>query len=102
MDTLEPNESGWWYKVSDPIRFRECKTCSKRIREDVQTGHETINIRSWPKCPIGKPKHEHSTRRKQYGSTQEAKDKIREVRRSLRLSTQILPEKVYCDLDEDE
>ena len=30
------------------------------------------------------------------------KDKIMEVRRSLRLSTQVLPEKVYCELDEDE
>ncbi len=101
MDTLEPNESGWWYKVSDPIRFRECKACSKRIGEDVQTGHKTINIGSWPKCPVGKPKHEHSTRRKQCGDVQEVKDKIREVRRSLRLNTQVLPENVYCELDEE-
>ena len=102
IDTLEPNESGWWYKVSDPIRFRECKSCSKRIGEDVQTGHKTINIGSCPKCPIGKPKHEHSTLRKKYGSAQTTKDKIRESRRSLRLSTQTLPEKVHCELDEDE
>ncbi len=44
MDTLEPNESGWWYKVSDPIRFRECKARAKRIGVDVQTGHKTLNI----------------------------------------------------------
>ena len=43
MDTLGPNESGWWYRVSDPIRFRECKACRKRIGEDVQTGHKTLD-----------------------------------------------------------
>ena len=25
-DTLDPDELGWWYSVSEPIRFRECKS----------------------------------------------------------------------------
>ena len=102
MDTLEPNESGWWYKVSDPIRFRECKACAKRIGEDVQTGQKMLHIGGCPKCPVGLPKHEHSTRKKKCGKTQATKGKTMEVRRSLRLSTQALPENLYCELDEDE
>ena len=80
MDILEPNESGWWYKVSDPIRFRECKVCSQRMGEDVQTGHKKIDIGGCPKCPVGKPKHEHSTHKKEYGNTQAVKDKVMEIR----------------------
>ena len=52
MDTLEPNESGWWYKVCDPIRFRECEACTKRIGEDVQTVHKMPDSGVCPKCPI--------------------------------------------------
>jgi hypothetical protein len=101
MNTLEPNESGWWYKVSDPIRFRECKACTKRIGEDVQTGHKMPDTGICPKCPIKKPQHPHSTRKKQGGIKQVVTDKIVDVRRSLRLSTQVLPENIYCELDED-
>jgi hypothetical protein len=101
MDTLEPNESGWWYKVSDPIRFRECKACTKRIGEDVQTGHKTLDTGVCPKCPIRKPQHGHPTRKRQGGNKQAVTDKIVGVRRSLRLSTQVLSENVYCELDED-
>ena len=47
-----------------------------------------------PKCPIRKPPH--STHKKQGGNKQ-----VVGVRRSLRLSTQVFPENVYCELDED-
>ena len=102
MDTLDPNELGWWYKVSDPIRFKVCKACVTRIREDVQTGHQTLNIRGCPKCPVGRSKRIHPTSRKQHGGAQTVKDKITEVRRSLRLITQTLSGNVYCEIDEDE
>ena len=101
MDTLGPNESGWWYRVSDSIRFRECKVCRKRIGEDVQTGHKTIDTGVYPKCPIRKPQQERSTIKKQSGNKQVATDKTVGTRRSLHLSTQVLPENVYCELDED-
>jgi hypothetical protein len=29
IDTLNPDELGWWYRVSEPIRFRECKPVGK-------------------------------------------------------------------------
>ena len=105
MDTLGPNESGWWYRVSDPIRFREYKACRKRIGEDVQTRYKTLDTGVsqgvCPKCPIRKPQQEHSTRKNQSGNKQVGTDKIVGTRRSLRLSTQVLPENVYCELDED-
>ena len=88
-------------KVSDPIRFRECKACTKRIGEDVQTGHKTLDTGVCPKCPIRKPQHGHPTRKRQGGNKQAVTDKIIGVRRSLRLSTQVLPENIYCELDED-
>ena len=55
-DTLDPDELGWWYRVSEPIRFRECKACRKRIGEDMPAKH-----RGCPKCPVDKLKHATST-----------------------------------------
>ena len=55
-DTLDPGELGWWYRVSEPIRFRECKACRKRIGEDMPAKH-----RGCPKCPVDKLKHATST-----------------------------------------
>ncbi len=101
MDTLGPDESGWWYRVSDSIRFRECKAFRKRIGEDVQTGHKMLDTGVCPKCPIRKPQQERSTNKKQSGDDQVATDKTVGTRRSLRLSTQVLPENVYCEMDED-
>ena len=34
MDTLAPQELGWWYTVSDDISFQECRTCEKRSGKD--------------------------------------------------------------------
>jgi hypothetical protein len=50
VDTLDLGELGWWYRVLDPIRFRECKTCGKRIGEDMSDKHKGC-----PKCPVGGP-----------------------------------------------
>jgi hypothetical protein len=52
VDTLDPDELGWWYRVSEPIRFKECKTCGKRIGEDMSANH-----RGCSKCPVGKINH---------------------------------------------
>ena len=52
VDTLDPDELGWWYRVSEPIRFKECKACGKRIGEDMPAKH-----RGCLKCPVGKFKH---------------------------------------------
>ena len=56
VDTLDPDELGWWYRVSEPIRFRECKACGKRIGEDMPVKH-----RGCSKCPVDKLKHTTST-----------------------------------------
>jgi hypothetical protein len=93
---LDPNEPGWWNKISDPIRFRECKTCVKRIGEDVQTGLIMPRIGRCPDYPVRLPNREYSNHKKQCGSTQTTKGK------SIRLRTQVLTENLYCELDEDE
>ncbi len=56
IDTLDPDEFGWWYRVSEPIHFRECKDCGKRIGEDMPVKH-----RGCSKCPVDKLKHVTST-----------------------------------------
>jgi hypothetical protein len=56
VDTFDPDELGWWYRVSEPIRFRECKACGKRIGEDMPVKH-----RGCSKCPVDKLKHVTST-----------------------------------------
>ena len=33
--TLEPQEPGWWYVVSEVTQFRECGICPKRIGKDL-------------------------------------------------------------------
>jgi hypothetical protein len=52
FDTLDPDELGWWYRVSEPIRFNECKACGKRIGEYLPAKH-----RGCSKSPVGKFKH---------------------------------------------
>ncbi len=44
-DTLEPEEPGWWYTVSDVICFQECRACKKRLGKDHQDATRC------PKCP---------------------------------------------------
>jgi hypothetical protein len=56
VNTLDPDELGWWYRVSEPIRFRECKVCWKRIGEDMIVKH-----RGYSKCPVDKLKDTTST-----------------------------------------
>jgi hypothetical protein len=56
IDTLDPDEFGWWYRVSEPIHFRECKACGKRIGEDMPVKH-----RGCSKCPVDKLNHATST-----------------------------------------
>jgi hypothetical protein len=52
VDTMDPNELGWWYRVSEPTRFRECASCGNRIEKETS------------KCPIGMLKSATSTRSK--------------------------------------
>ena len=101
-DTLESNELVWWYKVSDYIRFKECKTCVKRIGEDFQVGHKTLGMRICPKCPIGSHKTKHSTHRKQHGDDQTDRYKNEEVRWSLLLRTPIQTKDVFFEFGEDD
>ncbi len=56
VDTLDPDELVWWYRVSETIHFRECKVYGKRIGEDMPVKH-----RGCSKCPVDKFKHATST-----------------------------------------
>ena len=89
-DTLDPDELGWWYRVSEPIHFRKCKVSGKRIGEDIQAKH-----RGCSKCPVGNLKHTTSTRRKQNEGTLLTKDEVSEMRRSIRLITRALVGNIY-------
>ena len=60
VDTIDPDESGWWYRVSEPTRLRDCASCGKRIGKDM-----SVESRGCLKCPIGRLKSATSTHSKQ-------------------------------------
>ena len=59
VDTMDPNELGWWYRVSEPTRFRECASCGNRIGKEA-----SVESRDCQKCPIVRLKSATSTRSK--------------------------------------
>ena len=101
-ETLEPKELVLWYVVSDTIRFKECKTCAKRIGEDLKTGNKTLDMVGCLKCPMGRPKKKHSNHRNQHGDDQTDMDKVVEVRQSLRLRTPTQTIDTFSEFDEDD
>ena len=101
-ETLEPKELVLWYVVSDTIRFKECKTCAKRIGEDLKTGNKTLDMVGCLKCPMGRPKKKHSNHRNQHGDDQTDMDKVVEVRQSLLLRTPTQMKDVCLEIDEDD
>ncbi len=96
VDTMDPNELGWWYRVSEHTRFRECASCGNRIGKET-----SVESRDCQKCPIGRLKPATSTRSKQMKETPPAKDVIPERRRSLRRNNRALVAGSYCELNED-
>ena len=94
--TIEPGELGWWYKISEPVRFIECATCGNRICTGMQT--ESTGCR---KCPtILRPIT--PGRSKQHGGKLPAKKAFLERRRSPRLRNRALAEVSYCEVKDDE
>ena len=96
VDTIDPDESGWWYRVSEPTRFRDCTSCGKRIGKDM-----SVESRGCLKCPIDRLKPVTSTLSKQKEEMLPTKDVTSERRRSLRISNRHLTAGVYCELNED-
>ena len=96
VDAIDPDESGWWYRVSEPTRFRDCASCGKRIGKDM-----SVDSRGCLKCPIGRLKPDTSTRSKQEEEILPSKDVTSGRRRSLRISNRALAAGVYCELNED-
>ena len=96
VDTMDPNELGWWYRVSEPTRFRECASCGDRIGKET-----SVESRDCQKCPIGRLKSATSTHSKQKEEILPVKDVTSERRRSLRISNRVLAAGVYCELNED-
>jgi hypothetical protein len=33
--SLEPEDQGWWYTVTDPVKFRVCEVCTDRRGNDL-------------------------------------------------------------------
>ena len=93
---MDPDELGWWYRVSEPTRFRDCASCGDRIGIDM-----SLESRGCLKCPIGRLKPATSTRSKQKEEMLPAKDVTSERRRSLRLSNRALAAGAYCELNEN-
>ena len=41
--TLEPQEMGWWYTISNATIFQECNACHKRRGDDLDKGTKTAS-----------------------------------------------------------
>ena len=82
VDTIDPDESGWWYRVSEPTRFRDCESCGKGIGKDM-----SVESQGCLKYPIGRLKSATSTHSKQKEEMLPTKDVTSERRRSLRLNS---------------
>ena len=64
QDSLGPEESGWWYTVSDDIYFQECRTCERRLGKDHQDATRC------PKCPEKISKRKNPDSKKTQGKSQ--------------------------------
>jgi hypothetical protein len=40
---LEPEDRGWWYTVTEPVKFRECKVCTNRRGDDLDEETRTMH-----------------------------------------------------------
>ena len=93
--TIDPGELGWWYKISEPIRFIECEACGHRIGTDMST-----EFRGCRKCPI-MLKPTTSGHSKQNGGKPLAISAVSERRQSPRLRNRALAGDGYCELNDD-
>jgi hypothetical protein len=41
--SLEPEDPGWWYTVTEPVTFRECKVCTARRGKDLDAETRTMH-----------------------------------------------------------
>jgi len=47
---LEPEDRGWWYTVTEPVKFRECKVCTNRRGDDLDEETTSMHSRECKGC----------------------------------------------------
>ena len=47
---LEPEDLGWWYTVSKAVKFRKCKVCKQRRRDDLDEETRTTHNKDCKGC----------------------------------------------------
>jgi len=49
---LEPEDRGWWYTVTEPVKFRECKVCTNRRGDDLDEETRTMHGKKCKGCAV--------------------------------------------------
>jgi hypothetical protein len=50
IGSLEPEDQGWWYTVTDPVKFRVCEVYTDRRGNDLDDETRAIHIRECRGC----------------------------------------------------
>jgi hypothetical protein len=107
--TLAPQEPGWWYTISEEVRFQECGICLKRIASDLDEETRAAQSKECKGCKA--LSEANSSPRKKRGPANSAKKRKQnkpkkgELPRSPRRSLRIRHQKVIYHLpssDEDD
>jgi hypothetical protein len=66
-NTLEQDEPGWWYTVSNEMGYQGCRSCKNRIGKDHQ------DVDRCPECPATVRKRKNSGSKKNQGKNQKGR-----------------------------
>ena len=47
---LEPEDRGWWYTVTEPVKFRVCKVCANRRGDDLDEETRAMHSKECKGC----------------------------------------------------
>jgi hypothetical protein len=48
--SLEPKDPGWWYTVTEPVKFRVCEVCTDRRGNDLDEETRAMHSREYRGC----------------------------------------------------
>jgi hypothetical protein len=48
--SLDPEDRGWWYTVTEPVKFRVCEVCTDRRGDDLDEETRSMHIKECKGC----------------------------------------------------
>ena len=84
--SLEPEDQGWWYTVTEPVKFRVCGVCTDRRGDDLDEETRAMHSKECKGCaemlqePTKKSKKRTEGKGKQPGTQRELRTRNQQVR----------------------